>query len=171
MSYNLFKAAMKKYCNHNSLELNETKLDEDLVEASTLVKKSNDIEQRITVEIVAEPFVPDAHNEYYSADTVAKGFESADKAWKDGRLNMNLFHQYDDVTKSNVELIKQYLVPFNCEVNGEVVKEGTWCAEVKWHNIQLWKQRTELLEDGTTAIAGLSLFGWGKREVIEEDNG
>jgi len=167
--FNLFKEAIKKYCSRNSLDLNESKLESDLIEADTMIQKSNDIEQRITVEIVAEPFVPDAHNEYYSAATVAKGFESADKAWKEGRLNMNLFHQYDDVNKSNIELIKQYLVPFDCEVNGQVVKEGTWVAEVKWHNESLWKMRTEQLEDGTTEIAGLSLFGWGKREIGEDN--
>ena len=126
------------------------------------IKKSHDLEQQISVEIVAEPEAPDAHGHWYSKETVQKGYESADKAWKEGRLNMNLFHEYDDTSRQNVELLKHYIVHFDCEVNGQNVKEGTWCAEIKWHNSELFKHRVTLRDDGTTLIAGLSLKGWGK---------
>lgn len=125
------------------------------------IKKAHDLDQRISVEIVAEPESPDAHGHWYSPETVQKGYESADKAWREGRLNMNLFHAYDDTDKNNVELIKHYTVPFDCEVNGQFVKEGTWIAEVKWHNVDLWKERITPQEDGLPNIAGLSLRGWG----------
>lgn len=126
------------------------------------IRKSNDIQNRISVEIIAEPESPDAHGQWYSKETIEKGMLSADKAWREGRLNMNLFHAYDDIDKSHVELIKHYIVPFDCTVNGESVKEGSWVGEVKWHNQELFEKRTIPSEDGTLEIAGLSLRGWGK---------
>lgn len=148
-------------------KVNEDKVEEDIkkasesAETSVEIKKSHDYENQISVEIIAEPFVPDAHDMYYSEETIVKGMGSFDKAWKEGRLNMNLFHQVDDVEKKHLELLKHYIVPFDCEVNGQKVKAGTWCGEIKWHNKELWKARTEVLEDGTTEIAGLSIRGWG----------
>lgn len=168
MSNNFFKA-LKKYAGIKGLDLNENKVKEDLNESDSHnhsdsqveIKKSHDLEKQISVEIVAEPEEPDAHGHWYSQETVQKGYESADKAWREGRLNMNLFHEFDDTTKQNVELLKHYVVPFDCEVNGQNVKEGTWVAEVKWHNSELWKERITPQEDGMPNIAGLSLRGWG----------
>lgn len=130
--------------------------------ANVDIRKSNDMENRISVEIVAEPESPDAHGQWYSKETIEKGFLSADKAWREGRLCMNLFHAYDDTDNTHIELIKHYIVPFDCTVNGESVKEGSWVSEVKWHNEDLWKQRITPDEDGVVSIAGLSLRGWGK---------
>lgn len=150
-------------------DVKEDKILEDLNgndshnQKDSLLQKSHDYEQRISVEIVAEPLTPDAHGHWYSKDTVKGGFESFDKAWKEGRLNMNLFHQVDDVEKKHIELVKHYLVPDEgFTINGVPVKEGTWIANVKWHNQDLFEKRTKLLEDGTTEIGGLSIRGWGK---------
>lgn len=162
---NPFLETLQKYVSiKKGVELNQDKIIEDLEQATQQVeiKKSHDYENRISVEIIAEPYTPDAHGHWYSAETVEKGFLSADKVWREGRFPMNLYHAYDDKDAEHVELIKHYLVPFDCEVNGQPVKEGSWIGEVKWKNETLWKQRTEVREDGTTAIAGLSLKGWGK---------
>lgn len=149
-------------------KVDEEKVTTDIQKSQELVEdksveitKAHDFNNQISVEIVAEPNVPDAHDMYYSEATVMEGYQSLDKAWKEGRLNMNLFHQVDDVEKKHVELLKHYIVPFDCDVNGQKVKEGTWVAEVKFHNNDLWKARTTILEDGTTEIAGLSIRGWG----------
>ncbi|ADX87942.1 hypothetical protein [Vibrio phage JSF2] len=167
-------------------KVNEDKVIEDIqksadaVKSDVEIKKSHDYKNQISVEIIAEPFTPDAHGMYYSDTTIEKGYQSFDKAWKEGRLSMNLFHQIDDVDKKYVELLKHYIVPFDCEVNGQKVKAGTWCAEVKFHDSTLWKARTTPLEDGTTEIAGLSIRGWGvvndprelvKAKVTKDDNG
>ena len=126
------------------------------------IKKSHDFEQKIAVEIVAEPESPDAHGHWYSKETIEKGFLSADKAWREDRLHMNLFHAYDDVEGEHIELMKHYIVHFDCTINGQCVKEGSWVAEVKYYNEDLWKQRiTPNEEDGKPDIAGLSLRGWG----------
>lgn len=163
---NKFFDILEKYCLKRGMNLDEDKINQDLKvtneQQSVEIKKSHDFENKIAVEIVAEPYTPDAHGHWYSKETVEKGYQSFDKAWKEGRLNMNLFHSYDDVSKNNVELIKHYVVPFDCEVNGQKVKEGTWVAEVKYHNEELFKMRTIPDENGEYAIAGLSLKGWGK---------
>ena len=162
-----FKEALIKFCGFNNMTLNEDKVDKDLEsvevkkDSALEIKKSHDLVNQISVEVVAEPYTPDAHGHWYSQDTVLKGFESADKAWKEKRLHMNLFHAHDDTENTCIELLKHYVVPFDCEVNGQKVKEGTWVAEVKWHDQELWKKRTEVLDDGSTEIAGLSLKGWG----------
>lgn len=125
------------------------------------IRKSHDYKERISVEVLAEPNTPDAHGHWYSEETIQKGFESADKAWKDGRLNMNLFHAYDDVEKKHLRLENHYLTTEDQDYNGELVKKGSWISEVKWLNEDLWKRRITPLEDGMPEIAGLSLRGWG----------
>lgn len=162
-----FLDILQKYALTRKVNLNEDKISKDLaiVEKATKeveIRKSHDYEQQISVEIIAEPESPDAHGHWYSKATIEKGFLSADTRWRKGELPMNLCHSYDDIKGEYVSLVKHYLVPFDCEINGQKVKEGTWCAEVKWHNTELWKKRTTILEDGTTEFAGLSLRGWGK---------
>lgn len=181
MSDKTFFSVLEKFCKGKGLSFNRDKAEADIATLKSeednqqLIQKSHDQEKRITVEVICEPLVPDAHDDYYTKETIEKGFESFDKAWKEGRLPMNLFHAYDDHDKQHVELLKHYLVPFDCQVpnprTGELtdVKEGTWIAEVKWHNEDLWKQRTTLREDGTTAIGGLSIRGWGKRVSKDEE--
>ena len=165
---------LKDFCKSLGLSITESSeslVKEEVKDTHLEVKKSHDLVQQISVEIVAEPYIEDAHGQWYSKETVQKGFESAVRAVEEGRLNMNLFHEIDDTSKDNIELLKQYIVPFDCEVNGQKVVEGSWIAEVKWHNKELWKMRTELNEKGELEIAGLSLRGWGTvyKEESEEE--
>ncbi|APC44409.1 hypothetical protein [Pseudoalteromonas phage PH357] len=156
----LLKNVFPNKISDSTYELLEKDLSEKVNNVD--IRKGNDVINKISVEVVAEPETPDAHGQWYPKETVEKGFLSADKAWREGRLSMNLFHAYDDKDAKNIELLKQYLVPFDCTINGECVKEGSWVAEVKWHNEDLWKKRTIPDENGDLEIAGLSLRGWGK---------
>lgn len=171
---NKFIEALMKYASGRDIKLDEDVIKKDLKvedtpqEGNTLeILKSHDYEKQISVEIIAEPYTPDAHGHWYSTQTIEKGKESFDKAWKEGRLHMNLFHQVDDTESKHLELLKHYVVPFDCTVNNEPVKEGSWVAEVKWKNSELWKKRTQPLEDGSTEIGGLSIRGWGKIQEPE----
>lgn len=181
-SSDIFLSTLQKYCKSVGFNLNEEKVESDLKinnekpdtsEDYNVITKSHDLEKKITVEIIAEPEIPDNHGNWYSKNTIEKGYNSFDKAWKDGRLSMNLFHSWDDKDAENVELLKHYVVPFDCAVpnprTGEstLVKEGTWMAEVKWKNDALWDKRTKVREDGTTEIGGLSIRGWGKIQEPE----
>lgn len=158
---------LNKYASQNkdiSVKEDSFKKDMDELEkkASNIeIRKAHDYEQRISVEIIAEPNTPDAHGHWYRPETIEKGFVSFDNAWRAGKLPMNLYHGYDDKDAEHLELVKHYIVPFDCEINGECVKEGTWVSEIKWHNEALFKQRTTLLEDGSTLIGGVSIKGWG----------
>ena len=99
-----------------------------------------------------------------SVETIEKGYESAQKAFEEGRLKSNLFHLQDDDGK-NIEIIKQYLIPCDCKIGEQEVTKGTWVVEMKFHNEELWKKRTEIKElpDGSmgTEIGGLSPRFWG----------
>jgi hypothetical protein len=165
MSDNKFFAALQKYCMGRGLKLNEDQAKEDLSvddnasqsssdSRSDLVKAS-DYKEKITTEIVMRPHVPDAHGHWYTPETIRKGQQSADKAWKEGRLSMNLFHEAD-VPSETLELLSHSVTDFDCEVNGELIKEGTWVARVKWNDETLFKMRTETKEDGLPDVAGLS---------------
>lgn len=120
--------------------------------------------ERISVEIMFRPNTPDLHGHWLSKETIEKGFESAQKAKEAGRLKPNLFH-LKDVDNSQIEIVKEYLVPVECKIGEQDIAEGTWVTEVKWHNESLWKQRTEVVDlpDGSkgTVIAGLSPKCWG----------
>lgn len=157
-----FFEALQKYVGTRGLSLNEDKVKEDLNENdshnrsdSQLIKAADDSE-RITTEIVMQPNVPDAHGHWYTEETIRKGQASADRAWKEGRLKMNLFHEYDDTDCSNLELLSHSVTDFDCMVGNQLVKEGTWVARVKWHNEELYKSRTQIKEDGLPDVAGLS---------------
>lgn len=143
---------------------------------TTIHKKKFDELQQISVEIVAEPYVVDAHGTWYSEETVKKGYESFDLALKEGRAKPNLFHYQDD-DGSNLKIVDHYIMPCDCIVGSTPVKKGTWLLEMQYLSKELWDKRTipKKREDGSEylEIAGLSLFGMGiinppkaKSEVI-----
>jgi hypothetical protein len=178
---NKFIKALSEWATRNDKKLNMDNLEADInsvedveqvvkQDESTLIKQFQS-EERISVEIIAEPNVVDAHDNWYSVETVQKGYESFDARWKANELPMNLFHLKDD-NELNTELIKHYVLPTDVMIGETAVKEGTWVGEVKWHNEVLWKQRTEVkdLGDGImgTEIAGLSIKGWGTIHEAKE---
>lgn len=172
MSCNVFGKVRDYYLKYKNSSLSKDNLPtkESQTKSSVEIKKSHDFDQHISVEVIAEPFTPDAHGHWYSSETIQKGYDNFNERWQKGEIPMNLFHQVDDINGDHIQLLKHYVVPFECDINGQRVKEGTWIGEVKWHNETLWKQRTDVLEDGTTAIAGLSIKGWGKiQDPVESD--
>lgn len=178
---NKFFETLTKYCKWKNISLDEDKVKEDLKvedKPSTIVK-SHDHEQRITVEVIAEPWVLDAHGNWYSYDTIVKqGYPSFDKNWKEGNLPMNLFHEVDDESGEFVKLLSHDIMPIDAIVPNPVtgkaypIKKGTWIACVKWNHEGLWRQRTEIVDrpDGTkgSLIGGLSIKGWGS--IVKEDS-
>lgn len=132
---------------------------------STIIKKFKTDEQ-ISVEIVYEPEVLDAHGEWMSADTIEKAKDNFNKNLASGNAKPNLFHLAPETEK--LEILKTYTMPCECTIGETVVKSGTWVAEVKWHDDLLWKQRTVPNEDGVLAIAGLSMQGMGNKILPKE---
>lgn len=142
---------------------------EDKGTLKTVIKQFKE-DERISVEILAEPNFPDAHGEFYSEETVLNGYQSFDKALKEGRAKPNIFHLKDD-DGSNLQIVNHYVMPCDCIIGETPVVKGTWIMEMKWLNESLWKKRTVPLEDGTYEIAGLSLRGWGRKIPPEQKEG
>lgn len=166
---NLILKAINAWAERSNKKLNIDKIEEDLKvketvkEDKTFIKQFKS-EEKISVEILFRPNVPDLHGHWLSEETIQKGFESAQRAKQEGRLKPNLFHLQDD--EESLEIVNEYLVPVDCVIGEQEVKKGTWVVEMKFHNEELWKQRTEVVElpDGTmgTRIGGLSPRFWGK---------
>ncbi|QZI87132.1 hypothetical protein MYOV085v1_p0113 [Vibrio phage 355E48.1] len=124
----------------------------------TLIKQLKK-EERISVEIIAEPYVVDAHGHWYSEETVKQGYQDFDEVLKSEGIPMNLFH-VKDVDDGSITLKDHYVLPCECTIGDTVVKKGTWVAEVQWDE-KTWPMRSTPLENGHYEFEGLSIKGWG----------
>lgn len=136
------------------------------VVTNTVIKRFK-VEERISVEIIYEPNVLDAHGEWMSEDTLAKACENFNKNLASGNAKPNLFHIKDETDK--LEILRTYTLPCECTIGNTLVKQGTWVAEIKWHDKALWKQRTVPDENGVLAIAGTSIGALGRKATPQED--
>ncbi|ATN93383.1 hypothetical protein [Pseudoalteromonas phage J2-1_QLiu-2017] len=138
---------------------NPTQADDSVTEEESLVKFKG--EEKVSLEIVYEPYKLDAHNQWMSAETIEAAKENFNLNLAQGNLPANLFHSFD-VGSDTIEILRTYTVPVDCIIGEEKVVQGTWIAELKWHNDTLWKMRTEPNEDGVLEIAGVSIGALGK---------
>ncbi|AGN51484.1 hypothetical protein VPLG_00045 [Vibrio phage eugene 12A10] len=140
----------------------EDEVQADNKESEKLLIKQFQTEEQISVEIICEPNVPDAHGHWYRPETLvnARADWLALEEETGEKIPMNLFHM-KDVGGSQLELIKHYIMPTDATIGDTLVKEGTWVGEIKWHTEELWKMRTVPMEDGTLEIAGVSPKFWG----------
>ncbi len=159
--YQAFKSFLVKSVNEDKPVEKSTKVDD----TSTVIKKFKQTEQ-VSVEIIYEPEVLDAHGEWMSEDTIVKACANFNKNLESGNAKPNLFHLKSETEK--LEILRTYVLPCECTIGETVVKKGTWVGEIKWHDGNLWKQRTVPNEDGVLAIAGLSLGGMGKKVLPQE---
>jgi len=124
----------------------------------TLIKQLKQ-EERISVEIIAEPYVVDAHGHWYSEETVKQGYQDFDEVLKTDGIPMNLFH-VKDVEDGSITLKDHYVLPCDCTIGVTPVKKGTWVAEVQWDE-KTWPMRSTPLDNGHYECEGLSIKGWG----------
>lgn len=124
------------------------------------ILKSTD--QMISYEIVYEPDIKDAHEQWMSQDTIIKACENFNKNLADGYVKPNLFHL------SNTELFtieKTWVQPeldVLVEQTGEIIKAGTWVAKLQYHDEDLWNLKKAGI------IQGVSI---GARGIINEETG
>lgn len=133
----------------------------------TLIKQFK-VQEQVSVEIVYEPNVLDAHGEWMSVDTIKKACKNFNINLEKGIATPNLFHLKSETEK--LEILETYILPCECTIGETVVQKGTWVAEVKWHDDSLWNQRTIPNEDGVLSISGLSLGGRGVRNLPKEES-
>ncbi|CAH9011642.1 putative hyphothetical protein [Vibrio phage 424E50-1] len=120
---------------------------------NTVIKQLN-VEEQKAVEIVYKPDEKDAHGEWMSAETIAKGRES----YHNNVVVPNLFHL---VETDRFEITKSWLLEEDTdfEVDGETktLLKGTWLAETHYTDTALWELKK------SKELGGLSLGGYGDR--------
>lgn len=114
-----------------------------------VIKESG--EEMISYEVIYEPLTKDAHGEWMTAETIAKGKLSFDKAHEAGVVKENLFHmiETDTFTIEKTWIQEEFdVVVIGTE---QVIKAGTWVAKVKYHDPVLWDLKK------TNVVGGLSI--------------
>jgi hypothetical protein len=120
--------------------------------------KATDDEQMLAIEVVYEPFVPDAHGQWMSDVTVRKACEDFNQKLSEGKIKSNLFHIYET---DSFEIVKSWINEVECTIGEERIPEGTWLCSVQYKSAELW----EMLKSGE--IGGVSICANGTVEIKE----
>jgi hypothetical protein len=116
-----------------------------------IITKADDAQQ-LVYGIVYEPDVPDAHDDYMTAEEIEK---AAHQFMKDAR---NIDTQHNFVSGAG-EVVESYVAPANFEINGETIAKGSWVLVTKATD-EIWEQ----IQKGE--ITGYSMAGTA--EAIEK---
>jgi hypothetical protein len=120
-----------------------------------LISKSAD-ELKQAVFIVMVPDEPDLHGDITSAAEIQKACHNFNKFCR----QPNLFH----VSKTDsFEFAESYIAPVDFTIGEEVIKAGTWLANVQFLNDDLW----QAVKDGE--ISGLSIGALAVAEDLTEE--
>jgi len=116
-----------------------------------MLLKSVDTEERTITAVVLEPNDPaagateDLHNDYYTAEEVAKACESFNQhCWQP-----NVEHAVQ-VDKETAEILHSFIVPVPARIGEQNVKAGTWIQVWKLHDDALW---SAVKEGGLTGFS------------------
>lgn len=125
----------------------------------TLLRKSLDNEKRLAMFIVLEPqeddgLTTDLHGDTYTAEEVEKACHSFNLFCR----KANLLHEFETDSYSFVE---SYVLPVEAEIEGTLIKKGTWIAVVKADDDFIW----DGIKNGT--FNGLSIQCSAEYEMIE----
>lgn len=129
-------------------------------ENKTPILKSSD--QMISYEVVYEPDVKDAHEQWMSAETIIKACDNFNTNLELGNVKPNLFHLANTELFSIEKSWVQEELDVKVEATGEIIKAGTWITKIKYHDIDLWN----LKKSGI--IQGVSI---GARGTINKETG
>lgn len=128
------------------------------------VIKAFDEEQMISIEMVYEPYVLDAHNQWMSPTTLRKACEDFNEKLREGKVLPNLFHI---ASTDKFEIVKSWINEVECKIGDKLVSEGSWLAKLKFHDKELW----EMHKSGETG--GVSIGAQGvilpPKQVKEDD--
>jgi hypothetical protein len=128
----------------------------------TILLKKVDAEERTITAVVLEPNpveageTNDLHNDYYTAEEVAKACES----FNTYSNRPNLEHELN-VTEEVCEILKSFILPVPAKIGDQDVKEGSWIQVWKIHNDELW----QMVKDGS--FTGFSIGCVADVEEIE----
>lgn len=96
-------------------------------------------EEQISIEVVYEPDVKDAHGHWASKDEIRKAVENFNAGLEDGTVHSNLFHR-ENTTK--FEILKSWIneeVDVIAKESGQEITAGTWLVKIKYTDDTLWE--------------------------------
>lgn len=110
----------------------------------TIMPDDGSIEERFVLGIVLEPEEVDAQKDIYSDAEV----RTAAHKFMEQYQNIGLMHR--DVVNEQVKILESYVAPVDFEMDGIVVKKGTWLLAVRVLDDELW---SEVKEGGLTGFS------------------
>lgn len=111
------------------------KTDKDI--SIELFKK--DVEKQIVYGIVFEPDFIDTDDEYIEKDDIedaAHDYLIKLRREKGTRTKLSHTMSIDDKT----DVVESYIQPIDMEVDGEMIKKGSWVVAMKIHDKELWDE-------------------------------
>jgi len=126
------------------------------------ILKALDVEQKISIDIVAEPWKLDSHNDWYSEEDLVK----IEKNFSSNCMRANVGHVYNT---DDIEFTKSWIQPFDAEIINsdgvrQVISKGTWLIESKFHNDYLWELKK------SKRMAGVSPQGLATVRTYKQDD-
>lgn len=116
-----------------------------------------DEEERFILGIVYEPDELDAHGEWATAPTIRKAAHLFLSEFGD----INLMHVLP-LEKRQVSIVESFIAPIDFNVNGQLIKKGSWVLAATVHDNELW----DMIKKGE--IKGWSLEGIAQQGPEEE---
>jgi len=112
-----------------------------------------DLEKQIVYGVIFEPDMVDAHDEFVTKDDIEDSAHDylIRMRREDDESRTKLSHtlELDDRT----DIVESYIAPCDFELDGFLIKEGSWVVAMKIHDEQLWKETEE-------SIVGFSAGGY-----------
>jgi hypothetical protein len=125
--------------------------------SETLIYKAHKERREITAPVLV-PEVVDAHGEIYSEEEVLKACRNFNAVC----MKTNLQHMYqmeDDAAK----FIESYVTPADMNVEGVIIKKGSWVATMKVKNDSLW----QAVKEGE--FTGFSIGCMAQTEYLKDE--
>lgn len=122
--------------------------------SNTELLKTQD--QMISYEIVYEPDTLDAHDQWMSAETIAKACDNFNANLEKGVVSPNLYHLENTELFTIEETWVQKELDVQVVETGEVIKAGTWIAKLKYNSADLWELKK------ANVVGGVSIGGTGR---------
>lgn len=102
-----------------------------------ILKATND-EEQIAIDVVYEPFKPDAHGQWMSESTIRKACANFNTELANGAVKPNLFH-LSETDKFIIE--KSWINEVECVIGDQIVPEGAWLIKTKYLDPELWEMK------------------------------
>lgn len=94
------------------------------------------VEKRIVMGEVLIPDEVDQQDEIYDADVI----ENAAHGWMINSQKRGIQHtETGGAVNEKVSLVESYIAPVEFELNGRVIKQGTWIVGYKINDDDLWE--------------------------------